>query len=187
MSKLKARTKQPSKPVAAPLKKKAPTVKVKAPEPWSLRPGVWCSFYYEGGHGERYWSGGWHCGIVREIPIKGTHKNWVRVELMSDHYAVEEVNGIRVRRIIPHEKPWVFGANINELGDTTYHGPRLHEVVAERQEAKELDQAKAEAAKVGKRVRASVSRQPKQERPSIRPKGPQRKRQEPSAKRSKAA
>lgn len=150
MSKLKARTKA-AKPVAAPVKK-APKAKEKPPEPWSLRPGVWCSFYYEGGHGERYWSGGWHCGIVRDIPIKGQHKNWVRVELMSDHYAVEEVNGERVRRIIPHEKPWVFSANINELGDTTYHGPKLDEMVAERAEAKAADVAKA--AKKARRIKA---------------------------------
>ena len=123
--------------------KKAP--KEKPPEAWSLRPGVWCSFYCEGGHGERYWSGGWHCGIVREVPIKGCHKNWVRIELMVDHYAVEETNGERVRRIMPHEKPWVFGANVNELGDTTYHGPRLEEIVAER--AAEKEQQVADAAK----------------------------------------
>ena len=53
---------------------------------------------------------------------------------MVDHYAVEDdpKTHERVRRIMPHEKPWVFCANVNELGDTTYHGPRLEEIVAER-------------------------------------------------------
>lgn len=192
---------KPSKapPRAARVKKvsPAPPAPVEAVTDWRAKyktepfpsPGVWCSFYYEGGHGERYWSGGWHCGVIREIPIKGQHKNWMRIELMVDHYAVEEdvKTGERVRRLIPHEKPWVFGANVNPLGDNVYHGPRLHEVVAERQEAKEQEQARAEAAKVGKRVRASASRQPKQERPSAPPKVRPRKRQGPRAKRSKAA
>ena len=71
---------------------------------------------------------------------------------MVDHYAVEEdvKTGERVRRLIPHEKPWVFGANVNPLGDTIYHGPRLHEVVAERAEEKAKDVAAAEGLKAGK-------------------------------------
>jgi len=50
---------------------------------------------------------------------------------------------------MPHEKPWVFGANVNELGDTTYYGPRLQEVVAERVEQKAKDEAAAEKLKRG--------------------------------------
>ena len=65
---------------------------------------------------------------------------------MVDHYAVEDdpKTHERVRRIMPHEKPWVFCANVNELGDTTYHGPRLEEIVAERAQAKakDVDRAK---------------------------------------------
>lgn len=144
MSRLKGRSRPVVEKVA---QRAAPLVA----GPWRPTVGHWCSFYYEGGHGERYWSGGWHCGVIREIPVKGQHKNWVRIELMVDHYAVEEDPRTheRIRRIIPHEKAWVFGANVNKLGDTTYHGPRLHEVVQERQEAKQQDQELAEAAKVG--------------------------------------
>ena len=77
----------------------------------------------------------------------------MRIEIMVDHYAVEEVNGERVRRLTPHERPWVFGANVNELGDTTYHGPRLAEVVAERTEQKAKDEAAADKLKKGKVTR----------------------------------
>ncbi len=127
--------------------------------PWRPAVGSWCSFYYEGGHGERYWSGGWHCGIIREIPIKGQHKNWMRIEIMVDHYAVEETKGVRVRRIVPHEKPWVFGANVNELGDTTYHGPRLKEVVQARADEKAEQQGRANESRLRKRApRESPSR-----------------------------
>ena len=70
----------------------------------------------------------------------------MRIEIMVDHYAIEEdpKTGERVRRIMPHERPWVFGGNVNELGDTIYHGPKLAEVVADRQEAKARDAIKAE-------------------------------------------
>ena len=114
--------------------------------------GQWCSFYYEGGHGERYWAGGWHCGIIREIPIKGQHKNWMRIEIMVDHYSAEEdpKTHERIRRMVGHDKPWVFGANVNELGDTIYHGPKLNEVVAERKEEKAKDEAAAEKLRKGK-------------------------------------
>jgi hypothetical protein len=117
------------------------TVNPKPPEAWRPLPGAWCSFYYEGGHGEKYWSGGWHHGVIREIPIKGRHKNWIRVELMTDHYAAEDdpKTGLRVRRMAAHEKPWVFGANVNELGDTAYHGLTLLEAVAERKEEKKCE------------------------------------------------
>ena len=140
-SRLKAR----SKPAKASVEKVVRPATKKPKEPWRAAVGQWVTFYYEGGHGDRYWSGGWHVGVIREIPIKGTHKNWMRLELPSDHYAVDvnPRNQHRTRRLLPHEKVWAFGANVNELGDFVYHGPKLHEVVAERQEAKAEDVAKA--------------------------------------------
>lgn len=108
------------------------------PEP--LRINGACSFYYEGGHGERYWSGGWHYGIIREVPTKGQHKNWMRIELPVDHYAVEtDPKGNRIRRAIPREKVWVHSYNVNEVWDFVYHGPRLVKIVAARVEAKAKD------------------------------------------------
>lgn len=127
-----------NRPVAASAQKKGRTAATKPTAPWQPLPGAWCSFYYEGGHGEKYWSGGWHHGVIREVPIKGRHKGWMRIELLTDHYTAEEdpKTGLRTRRTIPHERPWVFGANVNELGDTTYHGLKLLEIVAERAEKK---------------------------------------------------
>lgn len=157
-------------PVAASPKKGVHPVKVKPLEPWRPIPGAWCSFYYEGGFGERYWSGGWHHGVIREVPIKGRHKNWMRVELMTDHYAAEEdpKTGQRIRRSAAHEKPWVFSANINELGDTTYHGLKLVEAVAERREEKKLECATSPLLKLstGKPLLSSPSRNTK---PSAKP------------------
>jgi hypothetical protein len=42
------------------------------------------------------------------------------------------------------ERYWVNAYNLNEPGDTVYHGPRLTEMVKERKEEKEEQQAKAD-------------------------------------------
>lgn len=146
MSNLKPR----NKPTVPRPEKVVRTVKEKVPEPWAPSVGRCCTFYYEGGHGERYWSGGWRVGIICEVPTKGRHKNWMRVEIPIDHYAIDEVRGKRIRRLLPHEKPWVFGANVNELGDFTYHGPKLDEIVAERVAEKAADVEASAKLKAGK-------------------------------------
>ena len=143
--------KRASKPVAAPPKKAAQPAPTKPPEPWRPVVGRACTFYYEGGAGERYWSGGWRYGIIREVPIKGTHKNWTRVEIPLDRYTVEErPNGLRVRVLMLREKPWVFGANVNDVGDFIYHGPKLDEIVQARVEEKAADLLAAARLKKGK-------------------------------------
>ena len=50
----------------------------------------------------------------------------------------------------PNERYWVNAHNLNEPGDTTYHGPKLNEVVAERKEEKAKDEAAAEKLRKGK-------------------------------------
>jgi hypothetical protein len=142
-----ARLKARERPAKAVLKTPLPPGRKKSAPPWSLSVGLPCTFYYEGGHGERYWSGGWRYGFIREIPIKGQHKNWVRIELPMDHYAIDEVKGRRVRRLLPHERPWVFSGNVNEPGDFLYHGPKLDEIVAARRAEKAKDIAKASKAR----------------------------------------
>ena len=155
------------------------------------------TFYLEGGHGQNYWAGGWHLGTIRALPTKGQKKGFAQVELACTVWgwsdgrghnrngtplSVAQAKAPRGSYRREGERYWVNAFNLNEPGDTTYHGPRLNEVVAERQEAKEVDQAKAEAAK-----RVSVSRQHKQARPSVRRESSQGKRQAPNARRSKAA
>lgn len=129
-----------------PLPEKRVSKAVQKPrEPWRPRVGSPCTFYYEGGRGDNYWSGGWHYGIIREIPTKGQHLNWVRIELPADLYGWDPVK----RRWYIRDKPraWVYGANVNEAGDCIYHGPRLTDIVAERKQEKAQDQAKAERRK----------------------------------------
>jgi len=133
--------------------KVVPQGKAKTAEPWKAAVGQPCTFYYEGGHGERYWSGGWRYGFIREIPVKGQHKNWMRIEIPIDHYAMDEVKGVRVSRLLPHERPWVFSGNINGPGDFLYHGLKLVEIVAERTEEKVKDLAHAAKLKKGKGIK----------------------------------
>jgi hypothetical protein len=135
---------KPRSPAKAALKTVRPSVKKRTAAPWSRSVGQPCSFYYEGGHGDRYWSGGWHYGIIREIPIKGKYKNWIRVELPTDLYGKDDKGQYYIRQ---HEKAWVFSANINEPGDVTYHGPKLDELVAQRKDEKAKDIAAAKRRK----------------------------------------
>jgi hypothetical protein len=129
MSKLKARKKATTTPVAATLKKAIRTAHQKVTEPWRATVGRDCTFYYEGGHGDRYWSGGWHYGFIREVPIKGQHKGWMRIELPTDLIGKDDQGKYYVK---PHEKAWVSQWNVNEPGDFQYHGPKLEEIVQAR-------------------------------------------------------
>ena len=79
--------------------------------------GVWCTFYYEGGHGDGYWCGGWRPGKILAIPIKGQHKGWMQVELVAAYKANPS-------------RAWVHSNNVNRLGDIHYHGPKAAEIVA---------------------------------------------------------
>lgn len=94
-----------------------------------------CSFYHEGGHGQNYWARGWRYGVVRAVPIKGQRKGWARIEVPVRLY---EWDGKRWQ-LRAFERAWVRADNINAPGDTTYHGPVLQEVVAERAEKKAAD------------------------------------------------
>ena len=122
------------------------------------------TFYLEGGHGERYWSGGWHHGIIKALPIKGVHKHWAQIELTAPAWGWSDGKGYnrngtplvgnrpRGYYMRDNERVWVSVFNLNEPGDTSYHGPRLDEVVQERKEEKAKDMASAKrAARVSKR------------------------------------
>lgn len=96
-----------------------------------MKPGDGCSFYHEGGAGQRRWVIGWRYGVVRSIPIKGQHKGWAHVEVTAGY----KRDPVRV---------WIPSDCVNEAGDTTYHGRKLIEVVRERKEQKIADQKKAD-------------------------------------------
>ena len=126
-------------------RRKAVQKPVEAPPrpPWTKTVGQPCTFYHESGHGQNYWARGWRYGIIREDPIKGQHKGWMRVEIPVTLYGMDDKGKYYAR---PNERAWVNANNINEPGDYFYHGPKLHEEVAERAEAK----AEQLAAKVRK-------------------------------------
>ena len=126
--------------------------------PWSKSVGQSTTFYLEGGHGQNYWAGGWHLGTIRALPIKGQKKGFAQVELACTAWGWSDGRGHnRNGTPLPaaqlktprgyyrrdSERYWVNAHNLNEPGDTTYHGPRLNEVVAERQEEKAAQQARA--------------------------------------------
>ena len=122
--------------------------------PWEKAVGRHTSFYLEGGYGQNYWSGGWHYGVIRQLPIKGQRKGFAQVELLTPLWgwtdgrrnrngtllAVKRARGYYRR---DNERVWVNAHNLNEPGDFIYRGPRLKEVVAERKEEKQQQQAKA--------------------------------------------
>lgn len=111
-------------------------------ELWSKSIGQPCSFYHEGGHGQNYWARGWRYGIIRAIPIKGQKKGWIQIEIPVKLYGWnEDVSKGKIGYYVrPFEKIWVSQWNVNPPGDTTYHGPNLKEVVAERKEEKDAQQ-----------------------------------------------
>ena len=110
----------------------------------------------EGGHGQGYWSGGWHYGIIRAIPIKGQKKGFAQVEILAPVWGWSDGRGknrngtpLSERRPRgyyrkPCERVWVNVHNLNEPGDVLYHGPRLKEEVKERKEEKTAQQNKAD-------------------------------------------
>jgi len=111
-----------------------------------LRVGERVTFYHEGGVGITRWVRGWRHGVIRAIPIKGRQKGWAEIELPTKLYGLDLTAGRRwVRK--PLEKAWCHLSAVNALGDTTYHGATLREVVAERKEQKAVDQKKADKAK----------------------------------------
>lgn len=69
---------------------------------------------------------GWRWGIIREVPTTGGHAGDVRVDI--------PVLGL----------VWVPAFDVNEVGDTCYHGPKLEQMVRERAEAKREEQEAAE-------------------------------------------
>jgi hypothetical protein len=107
-----------------------------------MKVGQRCSFYHEGGRGDRRWVIGWRFGIIRAIPIKGKHKRWVQMEIPVPQYHYDDVKLKWIRK--PFARAWVHSSVVNEVGDTIYHGLKLVEEVHERKEAKKKDQAKAD-------------------------------------------
>jgi hypothetical protein len=106
-----------------------------------MKIGEACSFYHEGGRGERRWVIGWRYGVVRAIPIKGQHKHWVQVEIPVRLYSWDELK--KRWQLRPFVRAWIHSGSVNPVGDTVYHGTRLVEEVKERKEQKATDQAKA--------------------------------------------
>lgn len=116
-----------------------------------MKVGQGCSFYHEGGHGERKWIIGWRYGVIRAIPTKGSKKNWVQIELRIRRCSWDTVTETWTPR--PFERVWVHSSVVNEPGDFTFHGKSDVEVFKERQEEKAKQQAKADKKTKGKRAR----------------------------------
>lgn len=100
----------------------------------TLKPGDGCSFYHEGGSGLRRWVIGWRYGVIRAIPTKGQHKNWVQIEVSAGYKK-------------PLARVWIHSSCVNAPGDCIYHGLTLREEVRERKDAKAKQQAKADRKK----------------------------------------
>ena len=101
-----------------------------------------CSFYHEGGMGDRHWVIGWRYGIVIHIPARGKREGWVRVEVPVDLWHWDFGRKMWVSQ--PHLIAWVPRANVNAVGDTTYHGPTTLALTAERRAAKREEQERAD-------------------------------------------
>lgn len=110
-----------------------------------MRIGEACSFYHEGGRGERRWIVGWRYGIVRAVPTKGQHKHYVHVEIPVPLWTFDQEKKTWTRR--PNARAWVHGSNVNEPGDNIFHGERLAVEVRARKETKKKQQAKADKVK----------------------------------------
>lgn len=103
--------------------------------------GKLCSFYHEGGHGERRW-GYWRHGTVRAIPSKGHKLGLVQIELPVKFWLRDPVTGSYAPR--PSEKVWADAAVVNAPGDTLYHGAKTWEIAEQRRLKKEAEQDKAD-------------------------------------------
>lgn len=107
-----------------------------------LTVGAKCSFFHEGGAGKNRWVVGWRVGILIEIPARGKKWGMVRIEIPVAKWERDNLTGRY--KPLPNEKVWVPAHDVNELGDTTYRGPRLDEIVQTRKEEKQEQQAKAD-------------------------------------------
>lgn len=115
-----------------------------------LKVGSGCSFYHEGGKGEKRWVIGWRFGRIIEIGgDKGKYKGQVRVEIPVKLWERDAVTNRY--KSLPNEKVWVREEDVNEVGDFTYHGTRtvemIKEEVKERKEEKIKQQEKVERMK----------------------------------------
>jgi hypothetical protein len=117
----------------------------KLPEPpWSLKVGAPCSFYHEGGKGDKHWVVGWRYGIIKHIPSRGQRFGWGEIEVPVDLYAKDEKGHYQLR---PRIKAWCHLSAVNAPGDCLYHGQPLKELVRERKEEKAIQQKKADKKK----------------------------------------
>jgi hypothetical protein len=134
-------------------RKQAPAKPPEILEPvaWTLAPGQPCSFYHEGGHGQKRWVVGWRYGVIHHIPSRGERRNWVQIELRVRRFRWDDERHGWKR--LPFERVWVHNSVVNPPGDTKYHGQRLVEEVKERREEKRKQQSK-----VDKRMKRPVSK-----------------------------
>ena len=105
----------------------------------TLEVGKPCSFYHEGGHGDRRWVVGWRYGIICAVPQKGLRLGMVRIELPVALWSRNDVTGEYTRQ--PNERIWVEAQNVNEVGDTIFHGKSAVEQYEEKLEQKKKEQA----------------------------------------------
>jgi hypothetical protein len=95
-----------------------------------------CTFYHEGGVGERRWVVGWRYGIIRSAPAKGAKKGWTHIEIPVPCFTFDLTTKRWNRR--PNARVWVHSKNVNAVGDYRYHGNEgLAEEVADRAAVKE--------------------------------------------------
>jgi hypothetical protein len=81
---------------------------------------------------------GWRIVTLISLHTSGPHKGEARVELLRSPWAKPDAVPPRV---------WVMPYDLNEVGDTTYHGPKLMQLVQEREDAKAQEQAKVDKMK----------------------------------------
>lgn len=117
------------------------TAKAPPSRPWAREVGQATTFYLEGGHGDAYWSGGWHYGKIHAIPTRGQKFGWVQVKLQTPLYFWDDQKARWVPK--PFARVWVRANNLNEPGDFIYHGPTAKETFRDRQDEKQKQQAKA--------------------------------------------
>jgi hypothetical protein len=127
--------------------------------PWELKVGAPCSFYHEGGSGDKHWVNGWRYGIVLHIVERGSKKNWVQLEIPVDLWGwnngeEKRIDGKIIKKKSkpgwvpkPRLKAWCHMSSVNAPGDCLYHGAKLTEIVHERKSAKAEQQAKADKRK----------------------------------------
>lgn len=119
--------------------------------------GEGCTFYHEGGVGERRWVAGWRYGIVREKPK--SRKNFIRVEIPVRRYTWNDEAKAWEPRV--NDRAWVFHQNVNTAGDYTFHGNEtIVEDVRERAETKAKQIAQT-AKRVDKLTKAKPASAPK--------------------------